>query len=263
MEKNKYQLAAQKLNTYMRLGFKQKLMLTHRMITQCLDQHKKPIVSSSFGKDSTVLIHLVKQHTSHFDVVFNETGVQLPETLEFKDFLVKEWNLNLHTLKPKMSFWECVKKYGYPKRSRNSKTGDKREPKCCKILKYDPMNKFIKNHDFDLNFVGLLGDEGKQRRWAYIQKGCCYYWMKTQKIHKCIPLIWWVQQDIWDYISTYDLPVNPAYKKYGIERTGCVPCTGHIGWIKSMSKTNPKMLSFVLKDSIGQYQLKDFSNRRK
>jgi phosphoadenosine phosphosulfate reductase len=256
---NKYQLAAQKLNTYQKLDLDTKLFLTHKRIEKALSIYDKPLVSSSFGKDSTVLIHLVMQHTKDFDVVFNETGVQLIETLVFRDLLTELWNLNLHIIKPDTTFWELVKKHGYPETSRNSKTGDKRQPACCKYLKELPMKKFLKEHDYDLNFVGLLADEGRQRRWAYIQKGCCIYESKSWGIAKCIPLIWWSQKDIWEYINRFNLPINEAYEKYGIERTGCLPCTGHIDWEKSMAKTNPKMLRFILKDKCGgQRQFQDF-----
>jgi len=257
---SKYQLAAQKLNTLQKLDFEAKLSLTNRRIEEALSLHKRPLVSSSFGKDSTVLIHLVMQHTRDFDVVHNETGVELPTDLPFRDWLVKEWDLRLHIVKPKVTFWELVKKYGYPKDSRFSKTGDQ-HPVCCKYLKEYPMKKFIREHDFDLDFVGLLADEGRQRRWAFIRAGCCIYEHKKWGITKCIPLIWWQEKDIWEYIKRNNLPVNPAYEKYGIKRTGCMPCTGHISWRESMAKTNPKMLKFILKDMQGQIQLGDFTKR--
>jgi len=260
---NRYRLAAQKLNTYMKMDFERKLFLTHRRIEKALSLYNKPLVSSSFGKDSTVLIHLVMQHTKNFDVVFNETGVQLVETLEFRDFLTKEWNLRLHVVKPEVTFWDCVKKFGYPKNSRNSKTGDRRTPKCCKLLKEDPMQKFIAKHDFDLNFVGLVGDEGRQRRWAFIQNGCCIYESKSWGIAKCVPMIWWKKEDVWEYIRRFNLPINSAYEKYGLERTGCLPCTGHINWQLSMAKTNPKMLRHVLRDKDNQLQLVDFPNKKR
>jgi len=254
----KYRLAAQKLNTYQNLNFDEKLFLTNRRIEKALSLFDKPLVSSSFGKDSTVLIHLVMQHTKDFDVVFNETGVQLSETLAFKDFLVKEWSLKLHIIKPEMTFWECVEQFGYPKTSRASEKGDGRAPKCCKILKEDPMKKFLKANDYNLNFVGLLADEGNQRRWAYIQKGCCIYESKWWGLTKCIPLIWWNEKDIWEYIKRNNLPVNPAYKKYGIHRTGCLPCTGHISWRKTMAKTNPKMLRYIILEKNQEHQLEEW-----
>lgn len=255
---SEYQLAAQKLNTYQKLDFDRKLFLTERRIEKALRLYDKPLVSSSFGKDSTVLLHLVMQHTKDFEVIFIETGCQFVETLQFRDFLTKEWNLKLHVAKPEMSFWECKDKHGYPKASRNSKTGDRRQPACCKYLKEKPMKKFIKSHDFNLDFVGLLADEGRQRRWAYIQKGCCIYEHKAWGIVKCIPLIWWNQKDVWEYIRRNNLPVNPSYAKYGIERTGCIPCTGHINWEEHMAKANPRMLRYILKDRYGQVQLPDF-----
>lgn len=239
----------------MKMPLSAKEMLSHRIIAQALDTHSRPLVSSSFGKDSTVLIHLVKQHTQNFEVNFTKTGVQFKETEEFKDYLTELWNLKVHVLKPEVSYWECVKKHGYPSTSRNSKTGDKRAPACCRELKEKPFKKFLKAHAFDLNFVGLTGDEGRQRRWDYIRQGCAIYANKSIGMDKCIPMIWWTQKDVWDYIEKHSLPENPAYKKYGVERTGCVPCTGHIDWEKTIAKSNPELLAFILKDRYGQEQM--------
>jgi 3'-phosphoadenosine 5'-phosphosulfate sulfotransferase (PAPS reductase)/FAD synthetase len=248
---NNYSDTAKELNARIKLPFKDKLKLTQEVVQVSLDMVEKPVIASSFGKDSIVLTHLVHQYDNSIPIVFTNTGVCYRETLKYKDKMVKEWNLNLFELKPEQTFWEIVKEHGYPKPSRNSKTGDKREPACCKILKYKPMEKFIKEYKPDLVFVGLVGDEGRQRRWAYICKGGAIYEHIALGIKKSIPIIWWTRKDIWHYHDMMNIPRNPAYKKYGIERTGCIPCTGHIGWEEQLARTFPKMYKNIQKD-LGQ-----------
>ena len=66
-------------------------------------------VSFSGGKDSTVLLDLVRQDYPNVPAVFVDTGLEYPEIRQFvKTFDNVEW------LKPKMTFKQVIKKYGYP-----------------------------------------------------------------------------------------------------------------------------------------------------
>ena len=135
MARKKYSEKGKLLNRMIASSYDQKIKWTNEFIQKALGQSKNPIVASSFGKDSVSLMHLVHQHNKKVPIVFTNTGVCFRETIKYKELLVKEWNLDLHELKPEQTFWQIVEEHGYPKSSRNSKQGDKREPKCCKILK--------------------------------------------------------------------------------------------------------------------------------
>ncbi len=93
--------------------------------------------------------------------------------------------------------------------------------------------------------------EGRQRRWAYICKGGAIYEHIALGVKKCIPIIWWTREDIWKYHDIMDIPRNPTYKKYSIERTGCIPCTGHKDWQEQLARTFPKLYERIQKD-LGQ-----------
>jgi len=242
---------AHQLNQMIKWNYEKKLRKSKKIIAESLLHPKKPIISSSFGKDSMALTFLVHEADNTIPILFNNTGVNFPETLKYKDMMVEKYGLIVIETRPEMTFWEIVKIYGYPKKSRNSKTGDKREPACCKILKYKPTEKTLKGLNIDLNFVGLLGDEGRQRRWAYISKGGAYYYMKSMKLYKCIPLIFWTKEDVWRYHDENNIPRNPVYAKYGIERTGCITCTGHKNWKEEMAKHHPSLMRKIIRDMNG------------
>ena len=66
-------------------------------------------VSFSGGKDSTVLLHIVREMYPDVEAVFVNTGLEYPEIQQF----VKSFD-NVAILRPKMRFDEVIKKYGYP-----------------------------------------------------------------------------------------------------------------------------------------------------
>ena len=230
------------------LPFEEKVSLSLAVVRKALDGAERPVISSSFGKDSIALTFLVHMVAPSVPVVMVKTGQQYPETLKYADLMKERYGWTVHEVKPNLTFKQVVEKYGYPKESRNSKTGDKGAPACCELLKKKPMQEFVSSYGVDLNFVGLLGDEGRQRRMVYIMKGSAHYKFEKGNYWKCIPLIWWTGEDVWKFHELYEIPRNPVYEKYQIERTGCVFCTGHRGWSPQLARTHPKVHAKIMKD---------------
>ena len=65
-------------------------------------------VSFSGGKDSTVLLDLVRKVIPNVSVVFSNTGLEYPEIQAFARSKDAEF------VRPKMMFNEVITKYGYP-----------------------------------------------------------------------------------------------------------------------------------------------------
>lgn len=90
-----------------------KILLTRERVRQWIDEYGEDGVYISFsgGKDSTVLLDLVRNRFGYKNVpaVFVDTGLEYPEIRQFvKSFDNVEW------LKPKMNFKQVIAKYGYP-----------------------------------------------------------------------------------------------------------------------------------------------------
>jgi len=88
-----------------------KIQMTKRRISEWVEYFGEDGVYVSFsgGKDSTVLLDLVRNSYPEIPAVFVDTGLEYPEIREF----VRTFE-NVVWLKPKMNFRQVIEKYGYP-----------------------------------------------------------------------------------------------------------------------------------------------------
>lgn len=93
------------------LPLEAKIRMTKYRIRQWVEYYGEDGVYVSFsgGKDSTVLLDLVRQMYSNMTAVFVDTGLEYPEIREF----VKTFS-NVVWLKPKKNFKQVITEYGYP-----------------------------------------------------------------------------------------------------------------------------------------------------
>lgn len=93
------------------LPLKAKIQMTKYRIRQWVEYYGEDGVYVSFsgGKDSTVLLDLVRQMYPNVTAVFVDTGLEYPEIREF----VKTFG-NVVWLKPKKNFKQVITEFGYP-----------------------------------------------------------------------------------------------------------------------------------------------------
>lgn len=88
-----------------------KVRMTQNRIRGWVDEYGEDGVYVSFsgGKDSTVLLDIVRKMYPGIVAVFVDTGLEYPEIRDFvKTFDNVEW------LKPKKTFRQVIEEYGYP-----------------------------------------------------------------------------------------------------------------------------------------------------
>lgn len=215
------------------MPYKQRLEFARANIRISLISSHNPRVAVSGGIDSAVLLHMVRQ-VQPVRAVWINTGIEYPETCEYLQDVQ-----DLDVITPKRTYWKIADEFGFPEESRKNK-----QPACCRWLKEYPMRDFVKEENIDLVFTGLIGSEGQHRRYNYILRSD-YYKHAAWNVMKSTPLILFRKQEIWRYASENEIPANPAYEKYDIQRIGCMACTGFKGWRTQMEKTSPRLLNLI------------------
>ena len=99
-----------KLIELQKLPLERKIGITQARIAEWYEHFNGNVyVSFSGGKDSTVLLDIVRKMYPDVEAVFANTGLEYPEIVSF----VKSFD-NITIIRPKKSFKQVLEKYGYP-----------------------------------------------------------------------------------------------------------------------------------------------------
>ena len=284
----------EELNNRLALPFKDKMDLSVEKIEKWYDYWKGQVyVSFSGGRDSTVLLHLVRSVFPEIPAVFIDTGLEYPE---IKDF-VKQTD-NVTTIRPDMSFRQVIEKYGYPVVSKEQskyiyevrhtqsekmmklrmegngkKVGKlfdkymylvdapfKISDKCCDALKKRPAHIYEKETG-RVPFLGTRVEESRLRERTYLKYGCNLY---DTKRPTSAPLSFWTEQDIKIYIFKYRVAYSKIYDM-GYDRTGCMFCMfgtkdeWGLNKFQRMKITHPQLYKYCI-ENLGCGEVLDYMN---
>lgn len=229
-----------------------------RVIETALAQYPGPsFVACSFGKDSLVMLSLVRQVDPDVPVVWFDGGLydEWPETYPFVQDVTQRWGLRLITVRPQRSLVEQWRVAGVPW-ARHTQA----EAEYTRQFKH-AIAEAVAAYGFTLGFVGMRMDESPHRRRLLSRRGPLY-WHKGDGIYRCCPLWNWPVADLWAYARTAGIPEHPLYAKLGgalyqhsgktrgQKRLGTMAetCFAHLGALHEFRRLHPQMYSDLMRE---------------
>ena len=164
--------------------------------------------SSSFQTQSMPLLHMISTAVPHMSVVFIDTGFHFPQTLEFRDEVVRRFNLNLVIVSPSWSRDRFLQQ--------NGELYSSAPDACCHMNKVSPMQHYLASKKAWV--TGVRKDQTTYRNTL------CPIEISTDGVVRIAPLLYWSADEIDRYIERYDLPRHPL-GELGYPSIGCAPCT--------------------------------------
>ena len=162
------------------------------------DRH---VVSSSFGAQAAVSLHLLTQQKADIPVILVDTGYLFPETYRFVDQLTEKFDLNLHVYRSDLSSaWQEAR---YGERWEQGAEGLRAYNEDVKV---EPMKRAIRDLDVGTWFAGLRRSQSRGRESTPFLEWNSGRW----KVH---PIADWTDRDVYFYLKKHDLPYHPLREK--------------------------------------------------
>ena len=159
------------------------------------------VLSSSFGIQAALMLHLVSQQKSDVPVILTDTGYLFPETYQFIDQLTERLQLNLKVYRAELSAaWQEAR---YGKLWEQGVEGIERYNQLNKV---EPMARALSELNAKTWFSGLRREQSGSRGnlpVLAIQRGR----------FKFLPVIDWSNKDVFYYFKEHDLPYHPLWEQ--------------------------------------------------
>jgi phosphoadenosine phosphosulfate reductase len=159
------------------------------------------MVSSSFGAQSAVMLHLLNEVAPGIPVVLTDTGYLFPETYHFIDELTTRLNLNLHVYSAKTSPGWQEARHG-----KLWEQGVEGIQTYNKLNKVEPMQRAIDELEVKTWFAGLRREQSDSR-------GKLKVLQKQSKQFKFHPILDQSNKQLHEYLKANQLPYNPLWDK--------------------------------------------------
>ena len=169
-------------------------------------------VSFSGGKDSLAAYALASEAVGKPDLLYIDTGLEFPETLDYVRRFVSKRGNKLNVAEGGDGFWSNVDTFGPPAKDFRW---------CCKVCKLGPVTDLISER----YPKGTITVEGNRWLESYARSEIGFV-TKNPFVPNQVnlnPIRSWSAAEVWGYILMHGLDYNPLYDR-DFERIGCYLC---------------------------------------
>ena len=159
------------------------------------------VLSSSFGIQAALMLHLVSRQRADIPVILTDTGYLFPETYQFIDQLTERLQLNLKVYRAPLSpVWQAARSGKLWEQGVEGIEG------YNQLSKGEPMARAVDDLKAQTWFSGLRREQSGSRGELpvlAIQRGR----------FKFLPVIDWSNKDVFYYFKEHDLPYHPLWEQ--------------------------------------------------
>jgi phosphoadenosine phosphosulfate reductase len=166
---------------------------------------------SSFGAESVVLLHMVSVIDRTTPILFLDTQMLFPETIEYQRELAQRLGLTVQVIRPDPTAVFL--------NDPNNRLHTTNPDACCNLRKTEPLERALA--PFDAWVTGRKRFQGGGRA------ALDFFEAEGEKRIKINPLAHWTRGDVSDYMTNNRLPRHPLVAK-GYPSIGCAPCTTRV-----------------------------------
>jgi phosphoadenosine phosphosulfate reductase len=182
------------------------------------------VLTSSFGAQAAVSLHMVSSRSPELPVIFIDTGYLFPETYRFVDELTDRLDLNLKVYSSQTSpAWQEAR---HGKRWQKGVAGLEDYNRENKV---EPIQRALRELGASTWFAGLRREQSRSRTNVPYLTWSGDRW----KVH---PIADWTDRDIYLYLKKHDLPYHPLWEK-GYVSIGDVHTTRSLHDVNSLEQT--------------------------
>jgi len=169
------------------------------IIDWVMELSDKRIVTTSFGKYSAVLLSTFFKKDKDIEVVWCDTGYNLPETYKHALKLIGKFQLNVHTYVPLQSKAFIEHTLGLPDVS------DPKHEEFTEIVKLEPFRRALQKHAPEVWFTNIRVRQTELRKSKDILS------FSKDGILKVSPFYYWTDTALDTYLKQHNLPKNSTY----------------------------------------------------
>jgi phosphoadenosine phosphosulfate reductase len=186
------------------------------ILVRGLEEAGGPVsLACSFSVEDVVVIDLAQRMGLQLGVFAIDTGRLNEETYEVAEAVSERYGIKIDWYFPYRQAIESLERekglFSFRESLENRK-------ECCRIRKVEPLNRALK---------GLAGWVTGLRREQSITRADLAP-LETDASHgdilKINPLIYWTEDEVWEYAKRERIPVNRLHRM-GYPSIGCAPCT--------------------------------------
>ena len=239
------------------LSLKSKIAIATEVVKEAYDRFLRPAIVFSGGKDSTVVLDLVKRYSVSNNVpvlptLFIDHGMHFDETWKFLELAKEVWGIKVIVAKNENAL-SWVSDGVIPVDSLNQRNRNELERLNYKsnsvpyslhtevanhLLKTVPMKEAVEKYRFDALLLGVRWDENEARSTEV------FISPRDNPFHYRIhPILTFTEMDIWDYIIQNNLPKHPLYSKGFRSIDGkedSVPVSNIPAWEQDLGSTSER-----------------------